>query len=134
VFHRCRIIRLARETNNGKQASLFASVSVMKKNNIRDKCYRTFNSHNFWMFLTGWSVYPGKPSLMLAGKARSLPKWSTFQFLPLGNALGLTWIHQVRLERLPRDKHSGLLWTFIKYGRNFYITFGLGIFYFTRKY
>ncbi len=94
MFHHCRIIRLARETCNRKQASLFASVPPMK-NKVLTLTLGTNAIEPFTAIICECSEQDGvfvrgKPSLMLAGKARSLPKWSTFQFLPLGNALGLT--------------------------------------------
>ncbi len=56
-----------------------------------------------------------KPSLMLAGEARGLPKSGALErcFTRLGS--GLTRKHFTRLERLVRDKHSSFFGTFIIY-------------------
>jgi hypothetical protein len=47
----------------------------------------------------------GKPSVMLSGKARSLPlSGAPFRYCILGQAPGLTHKHETILERFVRDK------------------------------
>jgi hypothetical protein len=58
-----------------------------------------------------------QPSLMFAGKARSLPKSRAPEryFTWVGSALKIKY--KARLERLVRDKHTTLLRKFVNYGR-----------------
>jgi hypothetical protein len=65
--------------------------------------------------------FPGKPlqaSLMFAGKAKSLPKRTTFQFLIPWKASGFTLIHKTKFERLAKvEQSSSLRIAFVNYGQ-----------------
>ncbi len=56
-----------------------------------------------------------KPSLMFAGKARSLPQSGSTQMSIIRVGSGLTHKLKTWLERFVKDKHSGLLGTFVSH-------------------
>jgi hypothetical protein len=63
---------------------------------------------------------PGKPfhpSLMFVEKAGEEKSRTPLGCSTLRQALGLTLIHYIRLERPARGKHSSLLQAFVNYGR-----------------
>jgi hypothetical protein len=67
---------------------------------------------------------PLQPSLLFAGKVRSLPKLSTFE---LFDSRGKLWPYPQTRDLPERDiitKHSSLLRKFVNYGRKKLITLG----------
>jgi hypothetical protein len=64
---------------------------------------------------------PFQPSLMLVGKARSLPQNGAPErcFTQIGS--GLTRKYYTRLERLAMDKHTSLLRNSVNYDRENFI-------------
>ena len=58
---------------------------------------------------------------MFVDKARGYLSEALFRCSTLGYAPGLTHKHQTRLERLAKDKHSGLLQKSVNYSRKSFI-------------
>ena len=85
--------------------------------------YKTLYFHNLLMFIISTSVCPRQALQALS----NVCGWSQEPTLEWGNckvvhssSTSLTHKHKTKLERLVRDKHNSLLWTFINYGLNFF--------------
>jgi hypothetical protein len=66
-----------------------------------------------------------RPRLMGKSKAGATLIGATFRCSTLGFALGLTCKHETTVDRLTKDKQSGLFGSFINYDYKCLITFAL---------
>ncbi len=84
------------------------------------KCYKTFYRRNLQMSVISQMFVSGKhfqDRLLFLSKARAYLSEAPFMCSTLAQAPGRTHKHQTKLEMSARDKHSGILRTFVNYDR-----------------
>ncbi len=94
----------------------------------RVQCYVTFLRPQFTKVPNKLACLSleGLPSLVYSLWVRigAFPRIRHLKGAPLLKALSLNCKHYTLLERLPKDKQSSLLWTFINYGRKMFCNIG----------